>query len=209
MTSPPLRPGTRPGTAAPRLRVHTDRRASGRPDRSRRPDRRLRRSGVRALDGSAERARRGQLRKGPDGRHRQGSNLGLRPAANPRRRRPRHPDQPGALDRRRSRVAQVSRSSARTSAARARPYAQARATDGRPRGRPSGPPQERPPTRRTRRRSAPQVAIDEESITVTVPVQLPDLNGNAAKLLLAILVELASVDLLDRDSEEPVDDCQR
>ena len=128
---------------------------------------------------------------------------------NPRRRRPRHPDQPRALDRRRSRVAQVSRSSARTSAARARPYAQARATDGRPRGRPSGPPQERPPTRRTRRRSAPQVAIDEESITVTVPVQLPDLNGNAAKLLLAILVELASVDLLDRDSEEPVDDCQR
>jgi hypothetical protein len=53
------------------------------------------------------------------------------------------------------------------------------------------------------------VAIDEESITVTVPVQLPDLNGNAAKLLLAILVELTSVDLLDRDSEESVDDCQR
>ena len=70
--------------------------ASGRPDRSRRPDRRLRRSGVRALDGSAERARRGQLGQGPDGRHRQGPNLGLRPAANPRRRRPRHPVSRGA-----------------------------------------------------------------------------------------------------------------
>ena len=87
----------------------------------------------RAVGRAAERPRDGPLGPGADGRHGDGPNLGLRTASGTRRRRPRR-----QISRGRwivaTRNAQVSRSSARTSA-RARPYAQARATDGRPRGR--------------------------------------------------------------------------
>jgi hypothetical protein len=85
----------------------------------------------------------------------------------------------------------VRRSSARTSATPTRPYAQARATDKRPRGRSD--------TRRT-----PRVDADD-LIVVRVPDHRPELNAHASRLLLAMLVELATVGVSDVDREDRAD----
>ena len=85
----------------------------------------------------------------------------------------------------------MSTSSARTSATRARPYAQARASDGRPRGRSE--------TRRRRRVDA------DEVIIVRLPEHPPDLNARGCRLLLAMLVELATAGVADVDREDRAD----
>ncbi len=86
----------------------------------------------------------------------------------------------------------MSRSSAQTSATRARPYAQARATDGRLRGR-SG----------ARRR--PVVASPDDVIEVRLPDHPPELNAHGCRLLLAMLVELGIVGVADVDREDRAD----
>ena len=84
----------------------------------------------------------------------------------------------------------MSGSSARTSA-RARLHAQARAKNGRPRGRSDA---------RTSR-----VAEHDDAIVVRLPAHPPELNARGSRLLLAMLVELATVGLADVDREDRAD----
>ena len=85
----------------------------------------------------------------------------------------------------------MSRTSARTSATQARPHVQARASNGRPRGRSDD--------RRARRVDA------DDAIVVRLPEQPLDLNARGSRLLLAMLVELATVGVSDVDREDRAD----
>ena len=100
--------------------------------RHRRPDRSHRRALGRAEHGTAS----GLLGEGPDGGQRDGAQLGLLPTAGPRRGWTRRTDHSRPLGGQRRRGdAQMTPSSARTSAPPTRPHAQAHASYGRPRGR--------------------------------------------------------------------------
>jgi hypothetical protein len=48
---------------------------------------------------------------------------------------------------------------------------------------------------------------DEEGIVVRVPDELPTLNRQASRILLAILVELTKVEVLDGPQEGGASDC--